>query len=413
MSRTRGGTSSMLTPSRPVIAPVASSGLLDRRFRANPDLRLVAHADLPSDQEGAFADLARDPRHYGLLVPQQVVEVGVKAIDRDVADLFRHLVTPGPLPARLLATDDRDGLERRLAALVLDGILEVEIDGAFATGPTASERLWVSPREASAGGVVARLSRDALRLALQVPDDDPAVLSAWIYGYNAVPLGPAWSRRLADEDGVEHTLGLHGTGAVRSLLAPDYIEVWRPAWKAWHLRDSRSADGSLHLPYKLYVSPHPSALIEAFAPLIRVLVDERVPAFKRGRGPIGLLRADKLVIYLESWERLRDVASTVAGVLCDVAPQGVPFTAAASADGLLSWGMDPPPSARVPGWNDAQSWRSWLTNRLARGLVYARRVGARGDRAIDFALARLRLAGVDTSLWVPAEGMFESDEVEP
>ncbi len=87
--------------------------------------------------------------------------------------------------------------------------------------------------------------------------------------------------------------------------------------------------------------------------------------------------------------------------LAGLAADGVPFTAACSADGLLSWGIDPPAE---PGADLAsrESWRLWLTNRLALALVAARGAAATMP-PWQFALARLALAGIDPRSWAPGE----------
>ena len=52
------------------------------------------------------------------------------------------------------------------------------------------------------------------------------------------------------------------------------------------------------------------------------------------------------------------------------------------------------------GWQERESWRLWVTNRLAVALVAARRDGA----AVEpwrYALARAELDGVDVATWAP------------
>jgi hypothetical protein len=84
---------------------------------------------------------------------------------------------------------------------------------------------------------------------------------------------------------------------------------------------------------------------------------------------------------------------------------GVPFTGPVTADGLLSWGADPPaPSGAT---NDAPtSWRMWVTERLAEYLVVARERSAGPLEPWQFALERLRLSGIDTDTWAPVDGMW-------
>jgi hypothetical protein len=79
----------------------------------------------------------------------------------------------------------------------------------------------------------------------------------------------------------------------------------------------------------------------------------------------------------------------------------VPFSCElGDRDGLLSWGVDPPRSEHTLEWQERESWRLWLTNRLALALVGARLDGG----ALEpwrYALARVELEGVDTATWAP------------
>jgi hypothetical protein len=98
-----------------------------------------------------------------------------------------------------------------------------------------------------------------------------------------------------------------------------------------------------------------------------------------------------------------------------VPAQGVPFTSEIAGDGLLSWGMDPPSSEWTALAKGAESWRLWLTHRLARALLSARgaAVADTGETAeIEpwrFALERVRLEGIDTDSWTPGGGLWRRD----
>lgn len=382
--------------------------LVHRRFRANADYRLVAHAELGASERDLFARLAKNEDHYGLLIPRQFLQAGVKAIDNDVARLFRLLADPGPLPP-IFSDVDPLYLNSRIAGLVLDSVLEVEIHGHYLTGPAASGLV----PEVGARSYATRtlptpsvLSRDALQLAAVLPLEDPAQLSAWIYAYNAIPLGPAWLRRLGVTDRVNERLGLHPGGHNHRRLTGNFLTTPTEAWLSWSRRDRDGLCHDGHLGYKLYISPHPNSLIEAFDSVIEVIAASDVTAFKLGKGAYGLLRPDKLVIYFDGWESLYALAVDMEKALAGVTAQGVPFTAGLTEDGLLSWGMDPPADARLSGWGEMESWRFWLTNQLARALLSARSSGGDAKQCLTYATARLRLEGIDTDLWIPADTLW-------
>jgi hypothetical protein len=140
-------------------------------------------------------------------------------------------------------------------------------------------------------------------------------------------------------------------------------------------------------------------LAEGFGEILEALSASRARQFKIGSDAAGLLRPDKIVAYFPDFERLSEAASRIGGRLSGLPPHGVPFTAGIAGDGLLSWGADPPAAERSPLVGDWESWRLWLTNRLAVALVAARSEGV--AEPWRFALDRVRLEGVDTETWTP------------
>ncbi len=78
--------------------------------------------------------------------------------------------------------------------------------------------------------------------------------------------------------------------------------------------------------------------------------------------------------------------------------QGVPFTAPIDSDGLLSWGMDPPRFEQVLQSQQLQSWRQWLTGRIA---VYVLAGREAGTDVHSFIRNRIELDGVDPVSWTP------------
>jgi len=76
----------------------------------------------------------------------------------------------------------------------------------------------------------------------------------------------------------------------------------------------------------------------------------------------------------------------------------VPFTAPIDSDGLLSWGMDPPRFEQVLQSQQLQSWRQWLTGRIA---VYVLAGREAGTDVHSFIRNRIELDGVDPVSWTP------------
>jgi hypothetical protein len=107
-----------------------------------------------------------------------------------------------------------------------------------------------------------------------------------------------------------------------------------------------------------------------------------------------LLRPDKLVVYFAQRDDLHAAASAVADALAGIPAHGTPFTSAVTADGLVSWGIDPSDDEGIVRGFRSESWRERLTNQVAAALMVAPR-----DDAVRYVLARLEAHGVDVRTW--------------
>jgi hypothetical protein len=121
-------------------------------------------------------------------------------------------------------------------------------------------------------------------------------------------------------------------------------------------------------------------------------------SFKIGKDLPGICRPDKFVVYFDRPDDLQATAEEFRDRLAGHPAHGIPFTAAITDDGLLSWGADPPAGA---GGSPSSSWRLWVARRLAEHLTSARRSSG-GLEPWHFALERLRVGGVDVDTWIPA-----------
>lgn len=384
---------------------------LSRVFRANPAFELVLFDRLAPAEREALASLREDPDFYGVLRPRPASPaLGVKSVDRETALLFFTLREPGPLPSYMPRMLGEGALRTVVARLVADGILEIAEDGDFVSGASALSRFGerrgsgVSGASGASGASrLAELSLAALRYAQDLALDDPLAVSFRLYGYNRRPLTPHWKRLLpGGGDAVLSWLGVDAGGAHRKLLDRSWERTGASSewWLSWRSREPGNILGGLAgegSTWKLYISPLPEALPESFGIILEALAAARAPQFKVGSDAWGILRADKIVSYFPSFERLAAAADALATRLAGLPAQGVPFTSEIGGGGLLSWGVDPPREESSLG--SGESWRLWLTHRLARALVSAR--SAKADEPWRFALDRVRLEGVDTDSWTP------------
>jgi hypothetical protein len=389
-------------------------------YRFNPGLELVVFDRLEPALQSSLASLTRDPSFYGVILRgdrhgDRRAAATAKAVDRESALLLLTLRTPGQIPAyarRLLGADAAN----TITGLVLDGVLEIEFAGEFRSGPDAIGAMGVEGYDGAIDGVddaprgrIAQLSIDALRHAAMLPIDDVAVLAARLYRYNSLPLAPAGdaaggATRTPTTDLAR--LGL-ATAAVAAALDRDWTCTASGAdgdWLCWSAGERWESTDGTRGTCKLYVSPSPLAIRDAFAATVAAATSHHAMAFKAGAGPYGLLRPDKLVVYFRQRDHLYAAAAALSDALAGAPAQGVPFTAGITADGMLSWAADPP--AHVV----SDSWRSWLTTQLAAALLAARTADpdspARPD-PVRFALQRAAALRIDPRTWAPADTMWQ------
>lgn len=239
-------------------------------------------------------------------------------------------------------------------------------------------------------GRLAELSLRAIRTVAALPTSDVGLIARRLYAYGAAPFGRDAELAFGPGDNALSVLGLAPGGAVRERLAQPYEVTTHPGWISFSRVGREVGEAPA---CKLYVSPRPEALAEAFPVIAGTFAGLDVGSFKVGRGAAGLLRADKIVAYFNDPDHLGEVAVALARALRGTPPQGAAFTAEIAGDGLLSWGRDPCPVAGA----QPQSWRSWITDRMAEAIVAVRRPGVDPAPAVT---ARLAEQGVRD--WVMA-----------
>jgi hypothetical protein len=370
---------------------------LDRAiFRCHPDARLVLFDRLGADEQARLAGLTRDPAFYGVLVTPSTT----KAVDRDSALLLLTLETPGPMPRYAWRAFGADA-HRRVAGLVLDGVLEIEYEGAFHSGAAALALVGAEAGDDDAGGAIGRLSRGAIRYGAALPMRDPSVLARRLYRYNQYPLTPRYVRAY-DAESDEDRLGVQTRAA--GILARSWTRMPSRGtpWTSWITRRDADRPPEGRGTYKLYVSPTPHAVRQVFPEVVAAVTPHRPLACKVGKGPHGLLRPDKMVVYFAERDDLHAAATDLATAIAGIPAHGVPFSSAITADGLLSWGIDPPDDVGIVSLLRSESWRERLTNHIAAALLAAPSRDAGVEAVVRFVLARLEAHGIDVGRWGPA-----------
>lgn len=301
-----------------------------------------------------------------------------------------------------------------IAALVLDGVLQMETGSGFASGAACYSRIFRRPAAAGPADRLAALSLAAVRYAENLETDLAPELSMRLYLYNRIPATPRWRAELPDSSAVRRFLGIHPGSALESELERHWVlqqassaSAGPYAWLAWYSRSPSGAYRRARYMHKLYISPEPRALPEAFSRTVTALTGIQATALKVGNTLGDILRPDKLVVYFWSRGDMMEAADRLVPALHDIPAQGVPFTASLGGSGVVSWGVDPPPDVWRLAWEEPESWRLWITNRLAIALASTRALPRTEVSASEFAIQRLRIDGVDTDSWTPSDLVSE------
>ncbi|HVE71177.1 MAG TPA: hypothetical protein VNI54_07400 [Thermoanaerobaculia bacterium] len=374
--------------------------LHELRFRSSRDIEVRKLSDLPEEQREAFRELESDSEFYGLFVARPPSSMNVQAVYRQTAELFRTLAVAASLDPAVLAEDGDD-----IVDLVLDGILEVECDGGFVSGAAALSILCDATPDAMPVSGAARISLDALLHAQDLDTRNPSELALSLYFYNRLPATNFWRTRFPDAQAILAHLGCD-RGALHLALERQWTASATPGWLHWANRAGIERNGDDRT-YKLYVSPRPERIREAFEVVVRVLSPIPGTQFKIGDSAGGLLRPDKLIAYFSTRAELDEAAGQFCRELAGGDAHGVPFTAPLDDSGLLSWGVDPPASECALQWAGRDSWRLWVARRLGAALAVAG--DAASDTAVEpwrFALERARRHGIDTRTWTPSEALW-------
>lgn len=357
------------------------------RLRANGQLRLVPYDEIDGAERAAIEPLSEDADFYGVLVPPPGSALPVRSVSRDAALVFLSLREPARIP-HLLSSVFGANAGSQIRQLVIDGVLEVECDGAFVSGASA----FLPSVDDDAACYVARLSREAIAYGAALGGLPITEVASRMYLFNRMPSTPALQRRFATTESVLSYLV--GDAALAQRLQLHWTrDVTENSWVSW-----RSAGEVTSPRFKLYVSPTLEALPEAFRLMVDALARTKCTSFKAGLTAFGLLRSDKLVAYFSRLEDLQAAAELISVSASGIPAHGVPFTGAIDAEGLVTWGMDPP---RLEGELEvrARSWRQWVADRVAVHLAVGRESGS--DNVPEFALRRLRMDGVDVLRWSP------------
>jgi hypothetical protein len=374
-------------------------------LRIREGIRIGPWADLSASDKTAIQRMTGRQSVPALIMPQPGRGT-IKAIDGNAASLLNSLT----LSAEVCNSQRIEDLSSDVKSLILDDILEVETSHGFVSGPAAAPFLSAMPSTSERTDPISRISRDALQYAASLPVDDARALSSRLYRYNSVPCSSELQSAFGNNSQIAGMLGLTGSSSlIRCLSDAGYERVNHVHWHAWTRRRFLEPESLNSLRYKLYISPAPHVLFEVVERAMEIAVRLQIPSLKIGKSIANLLRPDKFIFYTDSIEALDLLAQELQPEIDEFPAQGVPFTQSLYTTGIISAGSDPPRSLCNSGWAQAESWRAWITDRLALALMQARDHTASRAAQCEFALSKLSVEGIDTRDWTATPQLWEGE----
>jgi hypothetical protein len=370
---------------------LAPNWLAQTIFRSNPEYELIPVGDLSSEQRALLRGAIDTTQTFAVLSPIADKGLGVKSVSLEIAELFQSMRTAGALPVQFHQKT------QFIIELILDNFLEFDIGAGFVSGADAYGRLFGQRAGNPPTSRIGRISEAAVKYAQVSSIREVGKLSARMYFFGRFPASPQWTQRFPPWEETMGRLGLQlQEGASGGFVPSRRTDGW-VYWESTRF-DKKRRRGAW---FKLYISPHPEHLHAALSAATSTLRNCPVTSFKMGENVFGLLRPDKCVAYFSCFADLQETANRLKDKLKGIPAHGVPFTAELYGDGLISWGADPPPAETPLEWQERQSWRLWVTSRLARHVLAARGARVQSMEPWMFAIRRMELEGIDPSTWAP------------
>ncbi|NCD68258.1 hypothetical protein [Mucilaginibacter agri] len=222
-----------------------------------------------------------------------------------------------------------------------------------------------------------------------------------LYLYGRIPISPDWLLQFPQSKTLYEAIIVNNQNAAE-LLTSQWIEKQAPIhndrWtiflnKNWERKSFSSA------PYKLYVNLHPDSILDEFNTVVNHFATFDVPIFKFSKDVFNLLRPDKIVAYLMDFNTLITLGKALSVALKSAKVQPLPFTAAFDESGVVSCGFDPP--AKLTQSFAATSWRSVITELIARALSEGYRSNMARKELVQNVNFKLDAIGIDTEKWLP------------
>ncbi len=310
--------------------------------------------------------------------------------------LLAALKVEGPLPPALRA--QVRSCDQLLARLILDGLIEVRLDGRFQSGVSALLRHNGDPSRDSTAHGAAGISDLALEYALAVRHLHPGILAERLYMFNSLPRKTFFPGDASAEYAAQ--TGVDAGSPAPKIGGREWSAQTDPGWL--YFRRGNPSGGR----FKIYLSPRPQDIrrvIHSFADALGAR-SRGGSVFKMAFPAAALRRPDKIVAYLPTFDALQQSLSRLVELSLEAKVQAVPFSAPVPRAPILSWGVDPPNEATGTG----SSWRSWLTHQVA-ACAHAIPQTEAPAAALDHLKLALQLREIDPVSWLPRQQLLSRE----
>ena len=369
--------------------------LTDKLIRMSKKYELLRFEMLTEKMQFSFQGLETDPEFYGILSPINDKKLGVKSVNKELALLLLSLQTPGKIPNYILKHDE-DNYESVIYDLLLANVLEVEIDDHFIGGAALKnyDATTITPKTTE--NYLSQLSYNAILYGMKLPINDVTSLGARIYFHNRYPLSSEWKKRFEEEKFLE-VKDKNSKKLLKKYWTRSKSKI--ESWEFWQKNDNELDVNKSKSTYKLYISPRPDKVGSILDIIVPVLTEMNVPRFKYGVTVQDVLRPDKIVIYFKSYEEMFKLSETIIPLLQDFDVHGIPFSSQLDERGLISWGIDPPKNENKLQWQERESWRVWVSFRIANAILQARSESLDFETTFAFVLDKMASIGVNVDMW--------------
>ena len=336
-----------------------------------------------------FREAAGENGSVAIARPRRGLTAPERHLTLNEVALLSALKSPRALP-RALHDQVRD-CDRVLAQLVLDGLVEVRRGGRFLSGVAALE-IVEGVRDGN-GKETSGISELALQYALAVRHLKPDIVAERLYAFNSLPRKRSQHRNPAAEFSA-HT-GIDVSSPSPMIGGREWAIQSSPGWLYFRRGNSPGR------PFKIYLCPRPKDVPNVIPGFAEVLGRARGSVFKIAFPSDSLVRADKIVAYLPTFEALQRALTDLVSLSLDAPVQAVPFSAPVPRAPLLSWGVDPPNLDT----HKASSWRSWVTRQVAECVHNVPATGTPAE-ALDHLKTALQLRDIDPVNWLPLQQLL-------